>query len=56
MRCSTSGREARAYILLPHHTRQAFSLTMGWPALQLNAFWNSGMFCTTPSTRYFPYE
>ena len=39
-----------------HHTRQAFSRTMGWPALQLNAFWNSGMFSTTPVTRYFPGE
>ena len=24
---------------------------MGWPALQENAFWNSGMFSTTPLTR-----
>ena len=34
-----------------YHTRQAFSLTIGWPALQEKAFWNSGMFCSVPSTR-----
>src|SRR5438046_10562881 len=40
----------------PYHTRHAFSATMGWPGLQFQVFWNSGMFCTTPSTRYFPGE
>ena len=30
---------------------QALALTIGWPALQENAFWNSGMFCTVPLTR-----
>jgi hypothetical protein len=35
----------------PHQTRQAFWLTIGWPALHENAFWNSGMFCTVPFTR-----
>src|SRR5579864_6129746 len=39
-----------------HHTWQAFSATIGCPALHPHAFWNSGMFCTTPSTRYFPGE
>ena len=34
-----------------YQTRQAFWLTIGCPALQENAFWNSGMFCTTPLTR-----
>ena len=34
-----------------YQTRQALSLTMGWPALQENAFWNSGMFCSVPFTR-----
>ena len=34
-----------------HHTRQAFSRTMGDPAGQAYAFWNSGMFDTTPFTR-----
>ena len=34
-----------------YHTRQAFSLTIGWPALQAKAFWNSGIFCSVPSTR-----
>ena len=34
-----------------YHTRQAFSRTIGGPALQANAFWNSGMFETTPFTR-----
>jgi hypothetical protein len=29
---------------------------MGWPALQPNAFWNSGMFWTTPLTRQRPGE
>jgi len=39
-----------------YQTWQAFSATMGWPALHPQAFWNSGMFCTTPSTRYLPGE
>ena len=39
-----------------HHTRQAFSATIGCPALQPNAFWNSGMFETTPLTRNLPGE
>ena len=34
-----------------YHTRQAFWLTIGWPALQENAFWNSGEFCNVPFTR-----
>ena len=28
-----------------------FALTIGCPALQENAFWNSGMFCSVPLTR-----
>src|SRR5579871_604003 len=40
----------------PHHTWQAFSLTIGCPALQPNAFWNSVEFETTPLTRYCPGE
>ena len=39
-----------------HHTRHAFSLTIGWPALQPKALANSGMFCTTPFTRQRPGE
>lgn len=39
-----------------HHARHAFSRTIGWPVLQLHAFWNSGMFCTTPFTRKRPGE
>src|SRR5262249_35923233 len=39
-----------------HHTRQAFCATIGWPCLQPNAFWNSGMFCTTPLVRQRPGE
>jgi hypothetical protein len=34
-----------------YHTRQALALTIGCPAWQENAFWNSGMFSTTPFTR-----
>jgi hypothetical protein len=34
-----------------HHTRHWFWLTIGCPALQPQAFWNSGMFCITPFTR-----
>src|ERR1035437_4096657 len=32
----------------PHHTRQAFWLTIGCPALHENAFWNSGEFSSVP--------
>src|ERR1051326_5586433 len=39
-----------------HQTRQAFGLTIGAPALHENAFWNSGMFTTTPLMRYLPGE
>jgi hypothetical protein len=39
-----------------HHTLQALAGAMGWPGLQPNAFWNSGMFCTTPFTRQRPGE
>ncbi len=41
---------------LGYHTRQRFSRTMGCPALQLKACWNSGMFTTRPFTRYLPGE
>jgi len=34
-----------------YHTRQALALTNGWPALQENACWNSGVFWSTPPTR-----
>ena len=34
-----------------HQTRQAFSRTIGALGAQLKAFWNSGMFETTPFTR-----
>ena len=34
-----------------YQTRQALELTIGWLALQENAFWNSGIFCKVPSTR-----
>jgi hypothetical protein len=35
-----------------YQTRQRISFTIGWPALQLNACWNSGMLTTNPFTRY----
>src|SRR5262249_37718434 len=41
---------------LRYHTRQRFSRTMGWPALQPKACWNSGMFTIRPFTRYLPGE
>ncbi len=34
-----------------YQTRQRVSCAMGWPALQLKARWNSGMFETTLFTR-----
>ena len=34
-----------------YQTRQALALTIGWPGLQENAFWNSGMFSSVPMTR-----
>jgi hypothetical protein len=34
-----------------YHTRHALLLTIGASALQANAFWNSGMFASTPFTR-----
>jgi len=34
-----------------HHARQALAETMGWPAWQEKAFWNSGIFRSTPFTR-----
>src|SRR5579859_4855448 len=39
-----------------YQTLQAFSFTMACPALQPQAFWNSGIFCNTPFTRYRPGE
>jgi len=39
-----------------HQTRQRFSRTMGAPALQANAFWNSGILETTPLARYLAGE
>ena len=43
------GAVARVPVTFPfrpagYHTRQALALTMGWPAWQEYAFWNSGMF------------
>src|ERR1700694_5531759 len=35
-----------------HHTLHAFLLTIGAVSPHLNARWNSGMFTTTPLTRY----
>ena len=35
-----------------YHTRHAVLFTIGDAAGQLNAFWNSGKFATTPFTRY----
>ena len=34
-----------------YQTRQAFSRTIGALGAQLQAFWNSGLFCITPLTR-----
>src|SRR5580765_2385988 len=39
-----------------YQTWQALARTMGCPALHPQAFWNSGMFCTTPVVRKFPGE
>jgi hypothetical protein len=47
---------ALSAVILNYQTWQALSLTMGWPALHPQAFWNSGMFCTTPFTRQCPGE
>jgi hypothetical protein len=41
----------RVPLLHIYQTRQAFSRTIGWPALQPHVCWNSGMFDTTPFTR-----
>jgi hypothetical protein len=41
---------------LRYQTLQRFSRTMGLPALQANAFWNSGMLDTTPLVRYLGGE
>lgn len=54
--CASSGlRQAHPEVgctnALAYHTRQTGSRTMGAPALQLKAFWNSGMFDTTPLVR-----
>ena len=39
-----------------YQTRQAFSRTIGCPALQPKAFWNSGELLTTPFVRNSPGE
>ena len=44
------------HVIVLYQTRQAGAATMGWPVLQEKAFWNSGMFSTTPSTRNFSEE
>jgi hypothetical protein len=55
--CLADSRDSRAPVTgVLYHTRQAFSGTMGWPGLQPKAFWNSGMFSTTPFTRQRPGE
>ena len=41
---------------MPTWLRQAFGETIGWLALQPNAFWNSGIFVSTPLTRNLPGE
>src|ERR1035437_11045770 len=43
-------------ISVTYHTRQAFSETMGCPALQPNASWKAAEFCTAPFTRQRPGE
>ena len=45
-----------AKLFQPYQTRQALAETMGLPAAQLNVFWNSGRFFTTPLTRYRSME
>ena len=40
----------------PYHTRQAFSETIGCPALQPKACWKAAEFCTAPFTRQRPGE
>src|SRR5208282_5399731 len=39
-----------------YQTRQAFSATMGCPALHPNACWKPAEFCTAPFTRQRPGE
>jgi hypothetical protein len=39
-----------------YQTLQVGVCTMGWPVLQLKAFWNCGMFETTPLMRANPGE
>ncbi len=39
-----------------YQTRQVGVWTMGWPVLQLKAFWNSGRLETTPLMRAKPGE
>src|SRR5258706_14927533 len=52
----SGARASRVKARRDYHTRQAFAFNMGCPALQPQAFWNSGMFCTTPFTRKRPGE
>src|SRR5262249_56980307 len=58
-RARTGGvdRPGQPHLTAPRYqTWQAFLATMGWPALQPQAFWNSGMLETTPFTRYLSGE
>ena len=47
---------ASTHMTLRYQTRQRFALTIGCPALHEKARSNSGMFTTTPLTRYLPGE
>lgn len=47
---------SRAQGFPPHHTLHGFARTIGCPALQEKACWNSGRFATMPLIRYFPSE
>src|SRR5258708_33791613 len=49
-------REIGSLQSLHHHTRHLLSLTIGWPGLHAKACVNSGMFTTSPFTRYLPGE
>ena len=42
--------------VFPYQIEQALGRTMGWPALQPNAFANWGMFESGPLTRHFGSE
>src|SRR3546814_12662749 len=51
-----AGDKAAGFVVVHHHTLHRCSFTIGCPALQPNAAWNSGMFGIRPLTRYLAGE